>query len=782
MVSVTKNKPQVSVVIPVYNAEEILGETLQALETQTLARHLYEIIVVDDGSTDGSIRIAQTFPDVRLLTQDHKGPAIARNLGVDAALGEIVLFTDSDCVAAPDFIAQMLKPFSDPLVVGVKGAYRTRQTTLWARFAQIEFEERYAKLAKSSSIDFVDSHAAAFRIQNFKEVGGFDPHFPVANNEDVDLSYKIARLGYRMVFNPDAIVYHLHPDTMVKYLRTKFSRAYWRMLVYRRFPEKILSDTYTPQTMKLQIILVALMGLDLIIGIKFHSMLTALLYLGVAFIPASAPFLYRVLKKDPKLILFSILALFLRSLVFGLGIVAGVLSQRRRDMLFPTVLVLSDVLAAFGAYLLAFWIRSVLLARFMRPFDHTLSLYLSIFPVVMLFCLIAFLSLGLYRPQHFSTGIEEFAKVTRGVTLMVLSIITLSFFGKWDYSRGFIVLFWVTAIVLFNFNRQAIRSFQRKLQKKGYQLVRTIIVGTGDTGKLLIRSLKDSPGFNMKNIIGVVDDIQPGEQDPDWRSIPYLGKIGDLEKIIRDHSIDDVIIAKPGPTHEQMLDLIVRCEKTGAGFKIVSDLVSIVTGSAGIYYMAGLPMIDLKEEKHDWGRRFIKRIMDISIGSLLIILTAPLFLLISIFVHLTIPGSVLVREERVGKNGRLFKMFRFRTKPSKMEPDMEVVEPMVGKFLQKTFLEELPQLFNVMMGEMSLVGPRPEVPEIVATYDDWQRKRLDVPPGITGLWQVVTPGDRPLHEDLEYDFYYIKNYNIWWDLSLMLRTIPIIIFGRGRMG
>ncbi|MBN1356365.1 exopolysaccharide biosynthesis polyprenyl glycosylphosphotransferase [bacterium] len=771
-------KPAVSIVIPAFNAGKTLPDCLDALTHQSLDASVYEIIIVDDESTDGTPGIAETLSGVMLLEQKHAGPAIARNLGVRHARGDIILFTDADCMASIDFVEEMIKPFADPHVVGVKGAYRTRQNRLWARFAQVEFEERYAKLTRAQSIDFVDSHAAAFRKSIFEEVGGFDPHFPVANNEDVELSYKIARLGYRMVFNSDAIVYHLHPDCMTRYLRTKFLRAYWRMLVYRRFPEKVLSDTYTPQTMKLQILLIVLILAALLGGLIYTPIIRSVPFLAAGFLLSVLPFLYRVFRSDPKIALFSIFALVMRSLIFGVGAGAGFLAQRRQDLLFPTILIVMDMISAFGAYLTAYWIRAGLFAPLMRQFDHTLAIYLSIFPMVMLFWLIAFQAIGLYQTSKYTSSTDEFARVIRAVTLSVFGIITVSYFLKWDFSRALIIFYWFFAVIYANLFRQVVRSIQSASRKKGYHLRRAIVVGTGDLGKVLVRSLQDAPGAGIR-IVGVVNDREPDPEDPDWHDIPYLGPVDRLDDIIRLASADDVFIARPDLPNQEILDLIVKCEKTGVGFSILSDLASIVTGSADLYPIARLPIVNLKEEHRDWSRRALKRLTDIAGGLLLIISTLPLFAVLILLVHLRIPGSVFIEEERVGRNGRLFKMLRFRVHPHGYLENSDEPAGFIGRFLRHTSLEDLPQLINVIRGEMSLVGPRPEVPEIVATYAPWQRKRLDVRPGITGLWQVSAAGNRPLHEDLEYDFYYIKNYTIWMDLGLIIRTIPIVIFGRG---
>ncbi|MBN1297098.1 exopolysaccharide biosynthesis polyprenyl glycosylphosphotransferase, partial [bacterium] len=715
-----------------------------------------------------------------VVHQANQGPAMARNAGAQRATGRIIVFTDADCVADRNFLEEMVKPFTNPAVVGVKGAYRTQQKQLWARFAQVEFMERYAKLERSESIDFVDSYAAAFLKTVFWQVGGFDPHFPVANNEDVDLSYKIARQGFPMIFNPAAIVFHTHPDSFSRYLKLKFSRAYWRMLVYRRFPEKIVSDSYTPQSLKIQIVITGLMLLTGVLGL-FHPPIALIIpVLAGLFLLATTPFVFRAVRIDPMIAAFCPIAIFLRSVAFGLGIVSGILAQRRRNLLIPFILIGSDFFAASIAYLIAYWMRSAMLSPWMRPFDHTLGLYLSLFPIVISIWLLSCQSMGLYREKTHHSRVKEFTSVTRAVSYSVFAIIIISFFFKWDYSRFFILCYWSMAIVCANVFRTFVRRFQDRLRRKGVQSTFCLIVGSGDLARQLIHQIRAN-GDKGQKIVGVVDDTRPDAEDPDWKDIPWLGPVSDLDLAIRDANADDVFIAKPDWDHREVLNLVVRCEKTGAGFKIVSDLVSIVTGSAMISSVSGIPVIDLKEERHDWGRRMTKRAMDIVLCILLLVPLLPIMLLLGFLIHLMIPGSVLVEQERVGRHGRLFKMLRFRVHPAAKNVESDVRQSVFGRFLQRTHLDELPQLINVLQGEMSLVGPRPEVPEIVSTYEPWQRKRLEAAPGITGLWQILGPVGRPLHEDLEYDFYYIKNYTIWMDLSILVQTIPVILAGKGRV-
>lgn len=320
--------PRCSVIVPAYNAETTLGACLAALNAQTLPRADYEIIVVDDGSTDGTAAVAQAGAD-RYIHQANAGPASARNLGAAQALGEIILFTDSDCEPAPDWLEQMTAPLADPEVAGVKGAYRTRQRALAARFAQAEFMDRYELLLKSPCIDMVDTYAAAFRRAVFAEAGGFDKSFTAANNEDTELSYRLCALGRRLVFNPRAIVHHRHPESFARYLRVKFWRGYWRMVVYRLFPEKAVKDTYTPVVIKVQTLMMALALALLPPALVWPGLLLASLLLAAGIMLTALPFAVLAYKLDPPVGLISPLAVLARAFVFATGSIYGLLRLRR---------------------------------------------------------------------------------------------------------------------------------------------------------------------------------------------------------------------------------------------------------------------------------------------------------------------------------------------------------------------------------------------------------------------------------------------------------------------
>jgi glycosyltransferase involved in cell wall biosynthesis len=319
---VHRQSRSVSIIVPAFNAAGRIGCCLESLIVQAAVGEA-EILVVNDGSSDDTAGVVQRYPEVRLINQANAGPAVARNRGAFEARGQILVFTDDDCVPAAGWLDAMLAPFDDPEVVATKGVYRTLQKEWVARFVQTEYEDRYRLMQKLDSIDFVDTYSAAFRRDRFLEMNGFDPEFPLACAEDAELSYRMSARGWKMKFMPQAAVYHSHPRTPVEYLRKKYKFAFWRVQALRRNPGKALKDSHTPQLMKLQLLFAPALVLAAAADLSMHwsGMISAIVFF--LFLLSTLPFAMRALRKDRAVALAAPFFLAARSFSQFLGVVAG---------------------------------------------------------------------------------------------------------------------------------------------------------------------------------------------------------------------------------------------------------------------------------------------------------------------------------------------------------------------------------------------------------------------------------------------------------------------------
>ncbi len=323
-----------SIIIPAYNSEKTIAKTIDACKRQDYSGE-FEIIVVDDGSKDSTGAKAWEA-GAKVIKQENKGPAAARNEGARKSTGKILVFTDADCVPEKNWLREMLKPFKEAEVIGVQGAYKTNQRGLIARFNQIEIEERYEKMIASAQLDWIGSYSAAYRREDFLEANGFDESFPKASGEDSELSYKLAKAGKKLVFNPYAIVYHTHPETLQAYLKVKFNRAFYRVHLYSKHKDKIAKDSYTTQAIKAQIFLglmadalfVAALSALVVARIETAEFLFGLSLLSWFFVAiTSFPFMAFAWQRDPKVGAITPIIVLLRTHAFKGGLMAGAIKK-----------------------------------------------------------------------------------------------------------------------------------------------------------------------------------------------------------------------------------------------------------------------------------------------------------------------------------------------------------------------------------------------------------------------------------------------------------------------
>jgi GT2 family glycosyltransferase len=316
--------PGVSVVVPAYNSEGTVGACLRALLAQDVSEP-YEIIVVDDGSTDRTAEVAEGFGRrVRVLRQANRGAGAARNAGTAAALGEIVLFTDADCEPVPGWARALVKAIRAG-ADGAKGTYRTRQHSLTARFVQAEYESKYRRMAGMRRIDFVDTYSAAYWRELLLRSGGFDES--LRNDEDQELSFRLAEAGADLRFVPGAVVFHRHADSPGEYARKKYRIGYWKVAVLARHPERAVADSHTPQSMKAQMGLLAMAGGCLLLSAGPREVRMPARAIGLAsaaaFVASTLPFAARLAAQDPALALVTPAMMLLRSAGLTAGMAAG---------------------------------------------------------------------------------------------------------------------------------------------------------------------------------------------------------------------------------------------------------------------------------------------------------------------------------------------------------------------------------------------------------------------------------------------------------------------------
>jgi exopolysaccharide biosynthesis polyprenyl glycosylphosphotransferase len=395
---------------------------------------------------------------------------------------------------------------------------------------------------------------------------------------------------------------------------------------------------------------------------------------------------------------------------------------------------------------------------------------------------------GAYDPRRLSSFVDEGKAVLLTILVGMLALSSLFYLLNIEFrSRILFTYFVVIDLALLINYRLAVRYVVRSMVASGYNVRRVLLVGTTKIGRELAYIIRTQPWSGL-SVLGFVDDNPEllGTQVDEWT---VMGATCHLPNLIAEHEVDDIIVALPSKEHEKTAEIVLNLQAYPVRVRVVPDLFEIVSVRAQVEDFWGVPLIGLRDPVITGFDRVVKRSFDLVLSSILLVLLSPVMLLIAIAIKTESPGPAFYKPARVGENGRLFSMYKFRTMifgadkmvadldKHKLKEDPRVTR--VGRFLRRMSLDELPQLFNVLRGEMSLVGPRPEQPWIVERYEPWQRKRLSVMPGMTGWWQVNGRSDRPLFLNTEYDLYYIQNYSPVLDLVILWKTIWVVLRGKG---
>jgi exopolysaccharide biosynthesis polyprenyl glycosylphosphotransferase len=402
---------------------------------------------------------------------------------------------------------------------------------------------------------------------------------------------------------------------------------------------------------------------------------------------------------------------------------------------------------------------------------------------------------GLYKIRLTGTWFRQVVTIASSATIGLAVLITYFFVFQPPSSSRLIVPFvWAIAIVLLSGGRLIVSVTMGLLYRLGLGETRLLVVGSGRLGKMIMQHIAASPNLGY-SIVGFLHDMT--ESPSDFGRFKMLGTLEDLSLVIRSLHVDEVIIALPSNMHEQSIKSVKLCEKLGASFKLVPDLYELSLSRIDMETIEGIPLIGIKQVSLNTVQRLITRAVDIVISTLIIVLGSPLWLFIALAIRLSSPGEIIYTQTRIGKNGHPFKIYKFRSMYKnaehilaalwshneaqgpifKMKDDPRTTT--IGKFLRRTSLDEIPNLLSVLKGDMSLVGPRPPLPSEVAQYEEWQKGRLAIKPGMTGLWQVRGRSKLSFDEGVLMDLYYIENWSLRLYFMILFRTIPAVLFSRG---
>ena len=478
--------------------------------------------------------------------------------------------------------------------------------------------------------------------------------------------------------------------------------------------------------------------------------------------------------------------------------------------------IMLDGLIAAGSLLFAFWVRQgePVLSPTAWAWSREFVPYAGIlyFAVPVQIGMLVYQRVLRYHGAFSYT--QEAFKVFKAVSVASLLIVAWAFlfrggfaFRDFSYSRSVFVLDFVFALATYLALHLGLRFIQVRARRRDINLIPTLIVGTNPEAEQTIRELEERRDLGYR-VVGVLENRRGGTTE--IGGVGVVGTVDELPAVVRDLAIQEVIITDQSLTSERMFEAMMKIgRKQRVEFRFAPSLFDLLPQKTSVDQIGVLPMVRLFREPLSEAERFVKRLSDIGISVIALIFTAPLLAIIAIWIKLDSKGSVFFKQERVGMDGRVFLCYKFRSMHAdaderlhreayerniagdesanagdihapvygKVKNDPRVTR--IGRFLRRSSLDELPQLFNVLFGDMSVVGPRPPIPYEVEAYEPWQRKRLDMKPGITGLWQVSGRNRLTFEEMVRTDLFYIENWSLWLDLKIILLTLPAVWRGDG---
>lgn len=437
--------------------------------------------------------------------------------------------------------------------------------------------------------------------------------------------------------------------------------------------------------------------------------------------------------------------------------------------------VFSDGAIIFAMLPLAFWLRFYVLpeGKVTVPLRSYLPLDVA-FSLIQLFTYAAF---GLYQSFRKEGLREELGRLLRASLLDAVLLLSWLFLAHQEhYSRWTFAIYFVLSSGGLSLKRVLLRGLLRRYRQRGYNQKHVLIVGCGPAAERYLNEIRQDRELGY-HAIGYVAANTVGGWD-----VPYLGNYEGLARVLERHNPDETILALDVKDYQKTQQIIAACEKSGSKLSIIPFYADYISANPHFDELNGIPLLNVRHIPLDnWANAFVKRAMDIVSSAMLLLLTSPLMLFCAIGVHLSSPGPVIFRQERVGRDKRTFFMYKFRsmrlnnTQDSAWSTKQDTRRTRFGSFIRKCSLDELPQFWNVLKGDMSLVGPRPELPRFVDQFKEeipLYMIRHQVCPGITGWAQINgLRGDTPIKERVEHDIYYIEHWSLLFDLRILLATV-----------
>ncbi len=462
------------------------------------------------------------------------------------------------------------------------------------------------------------------------------------------------------------------------------------------------------------------------------------------------------------------------------------------------LLVIADMLLIGLACVLAYVVRYNL--QWFRAVDAASEItFRSYLPMALTLVGILLFTFRLSKVYPYQRGLslfEEVYAIAQSATYSIVILITISLFFRPNLDSRLIFLYIAIFVtILLGISRLAIALTLRWLRQYGVGVQRILLVGAGDVGRMVMRNIAARPELGYQ-LIGFLDD-NPIKGRTNIGSFPALGSVDNLESLLGSNNVQRVIICLPWQSHRTAQRLLRVCGQASVRAQVVPDLFQLTKHQMAVEQLNGIPLISVSDASIRGWNLLFKRISDILLTLLGGLLSLPILVAVAFAIRLESPGPIFYGQTRVGKDGRTFRCYKFRSMVVDAEEMRSQIADLneasgpwfkvrddprltkVGRFLRRYSLDELPQMYNVLRGDMSLVGPRPNLPDEVAAYEQWHRKRLSVSPGMTGLWQVSGRSDLTFDEMVLLDIYYVENWSIPLDLSIILRSLPAVIFGRG---